>query len=193
MHCGRQGSTEEKSVSACLGNWDIVSWVNPATFKGDWVNLMQYGDSYDNATAADYLSEAMVAVNTAGLSKKLINVGVGTYSTGGEWCQASTACPNLDPAARFCSGPGANKTHMCANRSPAWHCDRAPVRENGILIPQFPDEKKRLFATTGSGQTQGQLKTETGTVFLCRALTADRMVAALSLWVASTVPCRLAR
>ena len=117
-----QGIAEEKSVSACLGNWDLVSWVNPKTFKGDWVSLMQYGESYDNASWPDYLSSATAALTVSGLRKELINVGVGTYSSGGEWCQASTACPELEPDARFCSGPGANKTHICSNRLPSWHC-----------------------------------------------------------------------
>ena len=56
----------------------------------------------------------------AGLPKSQINIGLGTYSSGGEWCQVSTACPNLDPAERFCRGPGQNSTHPCANREPSW-------------------------------------------------------------------------
>ena len=54
------GTGGEKTVSACLGNWDIVSWVNPKTWKGDWVSLMQYGNGYDNASAADYKAGGLV-------------------------------------------------------------------------------------------------------------------------------------
>ena len=75
------GATAEKTVSACLGNWDIISWVNPKTFRGDWVSLMQYGNNYDNASVADYKNAGMRAV-AAGLSKSLINIGMGTYSSG---------------------------------------------------------------------------------------------------------------
>ena len=133
------GLAAQKTVSACLGNWNLVSWVNPKRFKGDWVSLMSYSaTSYDNASVADYRAQGEIAVR-AGLRKSMINIGLGTYSSGGEWCQASAACPNLDPAARFCSGPGANSTHICSTRDPSWNCAKGPGPhcgpEGGCPVP----------------------------------------------------------
>ena len=60
-------------MSACLGNWETISWVNPQTFQGDWVNLMSYGESYDNATVEQWREEGNAAVRD-GLTKSQINI-----------------------------------------------------------------------------------------------------------------------
>jgi hypothetical protein len=48
---------------------------------------MAYGDDYDNATADAWKGAGDETV-ALGMPKEKINIGVGTYSSGGEWCQA---------------------------------------------------------------------------------------------------------
>lgn len=127
--------TNEKTTSLSIINYDIppyVSWVNPAMFTGDWVSLQTYGNNFDNYSAADYRTSGYLGVRT-GLKASMINIGMGLYSSGGEWCQANTAkgCVNLDPSRRFC---GYNKTFPCPNRGP-WPVGPHLGPDGGCPVP----------------------------------------------------------